>query len=33
MEIEKMAFTSELYHSRELELELVSAESDVRSGK
>ena len=33
MEIQKTVFTSEMCHSRELELELVSALSDARSGK
>ena len=32
MQAEKKAFSSEMCHSRELELELGSAESDVRSG-
>ena len=33
MEIQKKVFASEMCHSSELELELVSALSDVRSGK
>ena len=33
IKIENKAFASEMCHSQEIELELVSAESDVRSGR
>ena len=33
IEIEKKAFVSEMCHSQEIELELVSAESNMRSGR